>query len=72
MVYKLIYTNKAVKDIKNLDIVAIATYEDSFPFIKRVIEIAKQEEPSRPVILGGPLVEGDPSALDQPVERRVE
>lgn len=42
--------------LKGLDIVAIATYEDNFPFIKKVIEIAKQEDSQRPVILGGPLV----------------
>jgi anaerobic magnesium-protoporphyrin IX monomethyl ester cyclase len=42
--------------LKKLDIVAVATYEDSFPFIKRVIEIAKDEDYKRCVILGGPLV----------------
>lgn len=46
--------------LKNLDIVAIAVYEDSFPFIKRVINIAKEEDGRRPVILGGPLVTSVP------------
>ncbi|MDD5669260.1 MAG: radical SAM protein [Candidatus Omnitrophica bacterium] len=42
--------------LKKYDIVAVATYEDSFPFIKRIIEIAKNEDSGRYVILGGPLV----------------
>jgi len=42
--------------LKKYDIVAVATYEDSFPFIKRIIEIAKKENRGRLVILGGPLV----------------
>lgn len=49
--------------LKNLDIVAIAAYEDSFPFIKRVIEIAKEEDGQRPVILGGPLVTSVPKLI---------
>lgn len=46
--------------LKKLDIIAIATYEDSFPFVKKAIEIAKNEYSSRPVILGGPLVTSVP------------
>lgn len=46
--------------LKKLDVVAVAAYEDSFPFIKRAIEIAKQEDFKRPVILGGPLVTSVP------------
>ncbi len=49
--------------LKKLDIVSVATYEDSFPFIKKVIEIAKQEERLRPVILGGPLVTSVPKLV---------
>ena len=49
--------------LKNLDIVGIATYEDSFPYIKRVAEIAKQEIPRRLVILGGPLVSSVPGLV---------
>jgi len=51
--------------LKNLDVVAVATYEDSFPFIKRVIEIAKEEDSKRPVILGGPLVTSVPRLIMQ-------
>ncbi len=49
--------------LKNIDIVGIATYEDSFPFIKRVIEIAKEEDNKRPVIIGGPLVTSVPQLI---------
>lgn len=49
--------------LKNLDIVSIATYADSFPYIKRVAEIAKEEEQTRPVILGGPLVSSVPKLI---------
>ncbi len=49
--------------LKKLDIVAVTTYEDSFPFIKKVIEIAKQEDRLRPVILGGPLVTSVPKLV---------
>ncbi|MFH1045357.1 MAG: radical SAM protein [Candidatus Omnitrophota bacterium] len=49
--------------LRALDIVAVATYEDSFPFIKRLIEIAKREDERRPVILGGPLVTSVPRLI---------
>ncbi len=49
--------------LKKFDILAIATYEDSFPFIKRVIEIAKKEDKTRSVILGGPLVSSVPKLI---------
>lgn len=49
--------------LKHLDIVAVATYEDSFPFLKRAVEIAKSEANNRPVILGGPLVTSVPRLI---------
>ena len=49
--------------LRHLDIVAVATYEDSFPFVKRAVEIAKSEANNRPVILGGPLVTSVPSLI---------
>lgn len=49
--------------LKKLDIVAIATYEDNFPFIKRVIEISKEEDRKRCVILGGSLVSSIPRVI---------
>jgi anaerobic magnesium-protoporphyrin IX monomethyl ester cyclase len=53
----------AAGPLKHLDIVAVATYEDSFPFVKRVVEIAKTEANNRPVILGGPLVTSVPRLI---------
>ncbi|MFC2048821.1 B12-binding domain-containing radical SAM protein, partial [Elusimicrobiota bacterium] len=49
--------------LNSLDLIGIATYEDSFPYIKRAAEIAKQEEPDRIVILGGPLVTSVPELV---------
>jgi len=45
---------------QELDIVGLSTYSDSFPYQRRVIEIAKSESPERPVVLGGPLVTSTP------------
>ncbi|MFA6130311.1 MAG: radical SAM protein [Candidatus Omnitrophota bacterium] len=55
----------AAGPLKNLDIVAVATYEDSFPYIKRAVEIAKEEDNKRLVILGGPLVTSVPRLIMQ-------
>ncbi|MDD5725344.1 MAG: radical SAM protein, partial [Candidatus Omnitrophica bacterium] len=49
--------------LKKMDIVSIPTYEDSFPFVKEVIRIAKDEDSLRPVILGGPLVTSVPKLV---------
>lgn len=49
--------------LKNIDIIGIVTYSDSFPHIKRVIEIAKEEAPQRLVVLGGPLVSSVPRLI---------
>lgn len=49
--------------LNGFDIVAVATYEDSFPFIKKAIEVAKEEDSLRPVILGGPLVTSVPKLI---------
>lgn len=49
--------------LKKFDIIGITTYEDSFPYLKKVIEIAKKEDPDRPIILGGPLVTSVPELI---------
>lgn len=49
--------------LRNLDIVAVTTYEDSFPFIRTAAKIAKEEDNKRPVILGGPLVTSVPRLI---------
>lgn len=49
--------------LNGLDIIGIATYEDNFPYIKKIIEITKKENPGHPVILGGPLVSSAPELI---------
>lgn len=49
--------------IKGFQYIGIATYEDSFPYQKRIIEIIKEENPDAFVILGGPLVTSAPELL---------
>jgi anaerobic magnesium-protoporphyrin IX monomethyl ester cyclase len=49
--------------IKDFDYIGIATYEDSFPYQKRIIEICKEENPDAFVILGGPLVTSVPELI---------
>jgi len=49
--------------IKNFDFIGIATYEDSFPYQKRIIEIIKEENPDTLIILGGPLVSSVPELV---------
>ncbi len=51
------------RGLKGFDILGVATYEDSFPFIRRVIEIAKHQDEGRPVVLGGPLVSSVPKLI---------
>jgi radical SAM superfamily enzyme YgiQ (UPF0313 family) len=45
------------------DIVGISVWGDSFSYVRRVVEILKEERPGRPVILGGPLATGIPQLL---------
>ncbi|MEK7449571.1 MAG: radical SAM protein [Planctomycetota bacterium] len=49
--------------IKKGGIVALATYVDSFPFLKELTDCLKQQNPALPVILGGPLVSSLPNVL---------
>lgn len=49
--------------LKRFDVVCLCAYEDSFPYIKKAIEIAKEEDRRRPVILGGPLVTSVPRLI---------
>ncbi len=46
--------------LRRMDIVCLATYGDSFPYVRRAVEIAKAQDPARPVVLGGPLVSSAP------------
>ena len=45
------------------DIVGISVYGDSFNYVRRAVEILKQERPQRPVVLGGPLATAAPHLL---------
>jgi len=45
------------------DVVGISVWGDSFSYVRRAIEILKEENPSRPVILGGPLATAVPRLL---------
>ncbi len=45
------------------DIVGISVWGDSFNYVRRAIEILKEENPLRPVILGGPLATAIPGLL---------
>jgi anaerobic magnesium-protoporphyrin IX monomethyl ester cyclase len=49
--------------LKQFDFIGISTYEDGFPFIKEVIELAKKANPQAPVLLGGPLVTSVPELI---------
>jgi len=46
-----------------LDVIAIACYPDNVSYLKRSVEIAKIQNPGRPVILGGPLASVQPESL---------
>ncbi len=54
-----------VSDIisEGIDVLGIATYEDSFTFIEELIRSVKQKHPRMPVILGGSLVTSVPSVV---------
>jgi len=45
------------------DIVGVSVYGDSFKYVRRAVEILKQERPARPVVLGGPLATSAPRLL---------
>lgn len=45
------------------DIIGVSVWGDSFTYIRRLIEILKDECPERPVILGGPLATAIPRLL---------
>jgi anaerobic magnesium-protoporphyrin IX monomethyl ester cyclase len=47
----------------DFDIVGISVWGDSFNYVRRVVEILKEENPERPIILGGPLATAIPQLL---------
>ena len=48
---------------KDFDLLGIFTTEDSFPYLKKVIELAKKENPKIKIILGGALVSSVPELI---------
>ncbi|HCC49255.1 MAG TPA: B12-binding domain-containing radical SAM protein [Elusimicrobia bacterium] len=53
----------AAAGLRGADVVGIGTFEDGFPFIEGLCALAKEEAPSRPVILGGSLVTSVPELV---------
>jgi len=47
------------------DIVGISVWGDSFTYVRRAVQILKEERPERPVILGGPMATAVPELLLQ-------
>jgi len=54
--------------LESLDVVGVATYSDSFPYVKAVTEIARRERADRPIVLGGPTVTSVPRVLMENTE----
>jgi radical SAM superfamily enzyme YgiQ (UPF0313 family) len=50
---------------RDSDIIGISVWGDSFTYIRRAIEIMREERPERPIILGGPLATAVPELLLQ-------
>ncbi|MEI7528184.1 MAG: radical SAM protein [Elusimicrobiota bacterium] len=53
----------AAAGIRGADLVGVGTFEDGFPFIEGVCALAKDQDPLRPVILGGSLVTSVPELV---------
>jgi radical SAM superfamily enzyme YgiQ (UPF0313 family) len=49
-------------------IIGISVWGDSFSYVRRIVEILKEENPDRPVILGGPLATAIPELLLEATE----
>lgn len=50
------------------DIIGISVWGDSFSYVRRIIQILKEEDPYRPIILGGPLASAVPQLLLESTE----
>lgn len=58
------YAPESIREkLKGLAVVGISCFEDNYPYIRQVAAIAKEEDPDRPVILGGPLVSSVPEVM---------
>ncbi|MGE4131823.1 MAG: radical SAM protein [Bdellovibrionales bacterium] len=55
------YDPEAIREkISQFDILGMSTFGDSFNYIKRVCEVAKEVRPDLPIVLGGPLISSHP------------
>lgn len=50
------------------DIIGISVWGDSFSYVRRIVAILKEEDPSRHIILGGPLATAIPQLLLESTE----
>jgi len=48
---------------RDLDIIGISVWGDSFSYVRSTVALLKEERPERPVILGGPLATAIPELL---------
>jgi len=53
------------RKISEFDIFGMSTFGDSFNYIRRACEIAKEERPELPIVLGGPLISSHPKFMMQ-------
>ena len=59
--YALDPLNEAFKQIiSGTEVLAIATFEDNFPFVRELIDKVKDAEPDMPIICGGSLATSSP------------
>ncbi len=56
---------RAMEGLKEIDVLGIATYEDSFVFLEKLSSRVKEQYPNMPVILGGSLVTSVPLLIMQ-------
>jgi anaerobic magnesium-protoporphyrin IX monomethyl ester cyclase len=49
--------------LSDFDIIGFSTFGDSYNYLRRAIEIAKEERPEIPVVLGGPLITSAPRLI---------
>ncbi|MGE3680383.1 MAG: radical SAM protein [Bdellovibrionales bacterium] len=48
------------RKLAGIDVLGMSTFGDSFNYIRRACEIAKEERPDLPIVLGGPLISSHP------------
>lgn len=59
--------NSLSEKIKDLDILGISTFGDSFNYLRKACEVVKSIRPDLPIVLGGPLISSHPKFIMQHV-----